>query len=454
MSKFDLVLKNGLIVFPGRGVAEGSIGVRGSKIAAIAQTGELMEGSEEIDCRGRWIMPGAIDAHTHFGFGVPEDDFRTESRFAAHGGTTMVLSFYRTKNFLEKFPDELAKSKKLSFVDYSYHFGLTEHAQIKTLARCLKDYGVSSYKLYLMYKGSFGLSKGFTEIDDSLLFSAMEQVAKMPGAVLSIHCENTEVIPYLREKVVEAGLEGLPAWDAQSPDYLEAENVHRACYFGKITGCPINIVHLSSAAALQEVRRHLVDRGPAIHVETCPHYLALTKNSACGELAKVNPPPRAEKDQDALWAGIVDGIVDTIGSDHVARKRVTKEGGIWQASAGFPGTGMILPVLINEGYHRRNVPIETISAVTSANVARLYNIKGKGEMMVGYDADFAIVDPDRETVVDPDKLESYSDYSPYEGEKLKGWPVATVLRGRVVMRDGSLIGEAGQGQFHRRDPRQ
>lgn len=453
MNDFDLLLADGLIVYPGRGCERGSVGVRDGRIAAILAPDETARAKRVIKCEGRWIMPGVIDAHVHFGFGVPDQDFVTESRFAALGGTTTVLSFYRSKDMLQKFPDELARSEKQSFVDYGYHFGLTEHAHVGMLAEGLKRHGVSSYKLYLMYKGSFGLSKGFTEIDDGLLFAAMEQVAKLPGAVLSVHCENTEVIPHLREKVMHAGLEGLPAWDAQSPDFLEAENVHRACYFGGITGCPINIVHLSSAEALNEVRRHLVVPGrPAIHVETCPHYLHFTRESACGELAKVNPPVRVKKDQDAMWQGILDGVVDTIGSDHVARKRETKAGGIWKATAGFPGTGMILPVLLHQGHKLRGIGPEVLAAVSSRNVARLYNLKGKGDIVVGYDADFAIVDPSLTRVVDPKAMESYSDYSPYEGESLTGWPVATVLRGKVIMEDGRLAGEAGQGKYQPRHP--
>lgn len=452
MTKVDLMLANGLIVYPGRGVEPGSVGIVDGKIAVILREGEVADAKEVIDCRDRWIMPGAIDPHTHFGFGIPEEDFLTETRSAAIGGTTTAISFYRTKDFLADFPKELERSRRQSFVDYSYHFGLTEHAQLQMLVPSVQRFGISSYKLYLMYKGAFGLSKGFTEIDDGLLFAAMEQVARMPGAVLSVHCENTEIIPYLRQRAVDEGIEGLAGWDAQSPDFLEAENVHRVCYFGRITNCPINIVHLSSAEALGEVRRHLAKAGTPIHVETCPHYLRLTRDSDCGDLGKINPPLRSDRDRDALWQGILDGIVDTVGSDHVARKRETKEGGIWKASAGFPGTGTILPVLIDEGYHRRGVPIETIASVTSANVARLYNLHRKGDVRVGFDADFAIVDPQRVKRVNPATLESYSDYSPYEGMELKGWPVATVLRGQIVMHEGTLHGTAGQGQYCPRKP--
>lgn len=169
-----------------------------------------------------------------------------------------------------------------------------------------------------------------------------------------------------------------------------------------------------------------------------------------GLLGKVNPPLRSQADVDALWEGVRDGSVSTIGSDHVPRKRATKGPDIWSASAGFPGIGTLLPVLIEEGWHRRGIPIETIAAATSANVARLYSIPRKGAILPGFDADFVVVDPDREVVVDPGALESNSDYSPWEGMRMRGAPTITVLRGRIIAADGAIDQEAGaipDGQY-------
>jgi dihydropyrimidinase len=273
--------------------------------------------------------------------------------------------------------------------------------------------------------------------------------------VLSVHCENTEVIPIFRDRLRAAGRDDLAAWDEQSPDFLEAENVHRVCYFARKTGCPVNIVHLSSKEALDEARRHRGYRGPPIYVESCPQYLHFTKHSKAGTLAKVNPAPRSDADVEAIWEGVMDGSVNTIGTDHVPRKRETKGGGIWKATAGFPGVATMLPVMMHEGYHKRGVAIERIAAVTSANAARLYNIPGKGQLTVGFDADFAIVDPELERTVDAAELRSFSDYSPYEGERLKGWPVKTMLRGRVIAEDGTIVvpdQEAAYGRYVGRKP--
>ncbi len=442
--KLDLFLKNGLLVHPDQGVTAGSLGVKDGKIAVLCDPGERFDAAEEIDCGGRWIMPGVIDPHVHFGFGSPETDFFTESRSAALGGATFVISFYRTKDFRDGFDGQREKAEGQSLIDFGFHLGLTSDLHVKTLAECYKRFGVSSYKMYLMYKGAAGLSKGFTEIDDGLLYAAMRETARLPGAVLGVHCENVEVIPYLREPLRAEGRSDLGAWDDQSPDFLEAENVHRTCYFAAKTNCPVNIVHLSSREALDEVRRHRTYRKAQIAVETGPHYLHLTRDAKSGVLAKVNPPLRRQDDVDAMWEGVLDGAVTTIASDHVPRKRATKQE-IWSSTNGFPGVGMILPVMIHAGYHERGVPIERLSAVMSKNAAKAYNTPSKGGLMIGQDADIAIVDPGLERKVDAANLGSFADYSPWEGETLRGWPVMTIARGRIVAKDGALTPQAAEG---------
>ncbi|MBB2165105.1 amidohydrolase family protein [Gluconacetobacter sp. 1b LMG 1731] len=441
--KADLLLKDGLIVWPDLGTGRGSVAVRDGKIAAILAQGEDLPAHRVIPCHGAWIMPGLIDPHTHFGFGAGDDDFRTESRSAALGGVTSYLSFHRSADLADSTPRWIAAGERLSCLDFGCHFGLTSLRHVAQLPEVMERFGVNSAKLYLMYKGASGAAKGFTEIDDGLLFAAMRQLASLSGSVLGVHCENVEVIPGLRTPLREAGRDDLAAWDEQSPDFLEAENVFRVGYFSEKTRCRVNIVHLSAGEGLDIVQMLRGRSHPApIEVETCAHYLSLSTDSAAGLLGKVNPPLRGRRDVDALWNGIAKGQILTVGSDHVPRKRATKGPDIWQASAGFPGIATLLPVLITEGWHRRGIPPERLAAVTSANVAALYRIPGKGSMRVGDDADLVVVDPDCERVVQAATLESHSDYSPYEGMTLRGWPSLTVAGGRVMMENGTLTDEA------------
>jgi dihydroorotase (multifunctional complex type) len=433
---FDMLLSQGEIVFPNAGVKTGSIGIRNGQIAALLAPGEMATAHKVVDCRNKWILPGIIDPHTHIGFGSNETDFLTESRSAAIGGVTSLLTFHRSNDLRQSTGPWRERGESQSLIDFGFHFGVTSKLHIETLVETASTFGVTSIKVYLMYKGASGASKGFTEIDDGLLYSAMLQGARIRGGVVGVHCENVEVIPVFRDPLKAAGRNDLPVWDEQSPGFLEAENVFRVVYFAKKAECPVNIVHMSSAESLEIVRRAREPGRAPINVETCAHYLSLTSHSPIGFLGKVNPPLRSAVDVEALWEGIRDGQITTVGSDHVPRKRETKGPDIWKASAGFPGLGVLLPILINEGVHKRGIPIDRIAAVTSANVADLYSIAGKGRIAVGLDADLVVVDPDRDVVVDPVKQESFSDYSPYEGMRFKGSPILTILRGRILAEDG------------------
>lgn len=441
----DLVLSNGEIVFPGEGVRRGHIGISAGRVAALYAPGEIVSGARVIDCTDRFILPGLIDPHTHIGFGAQEADFATESRSAALGGVTGLLSFHRSDDLRRSTGPWRAAGEAGSVIDFGFHFGVTNRLHVDTLAETAARFGVTSVKVYLMYKGAAGAAKGFTEVDDALLYRALLAGARLPNGVVGVHCENVELIPIFREPLKAAGRDDLAAWDEQSPGFLEAENVFRVCYFGEKAGCPVNIVHMSAAESLEIVRCLRKPGRAPIHVETCAHYLSLTRDSVCGLLGKVNPPLRPLSDVDALWEGVRQGEISTIGSDHVPRKRATKGPDIWAASAGFPGLATLLPVLLDEGWRKRGIPIETIAAATSRNVAALYALPDRGRIAPGYQADFAIIDPEAETLVDPAQLESHSDYTPYEGMTLRGAVTHTILRGQIIAEHGALASGLNAG---------
>ncbi|WP_370321556.1 dihydroorotase family protein [Oricola sp.] len=448
---YDLVLKDGEIVFPGEGLAKGSIAVKGGKIAALLSPGEHVEARRVIDCTDRLIMPGLIDPHTHIGFGDKENDWLTESRTAALGGVTGLFSFWRSDDLGAATGPWRNAALERSAIDFGFHFGVTSRRHVAELAALSQRFGVTSVKVYLMYKGAAGAAKGFGEVDDGLLFAALQAGAKIPNGVVGVHCENTEVIPVLREPLKAAGRDDLKVWDEQSPGFLETENVFRVSYFGEKTGCPVNIVHMSAVESLDLVRRLRHRNRPPIHVETCIHYLSLTRDADIGNIGKVNPPLRCQTDVDGLWEGVRTGEVSTIGSDHVPRKRSTKGPDIWQASAGFPGIAQILPVLLSEGWRKRGIPLQTLAAATSRNVAELYSVPNKGRIAPGFDADLVVVDPDKETTVDAADYPSHSDYSPYQGMTFTGAVQHTILRGMPLVEDGALTTdiEAGGAYLHR-----
>lgn len=443
----DLLLKNGLVVFPGEGVVECSVAVRGGKICQILARGEAADAAQTIDCTGKWVLPGAIDPHTHIGFGAKVADWVTETRTAALGGVTGLLSFWRGDDLDSSTAAWKREAEARSIIDFGFHFGVTSRSHVEAFPMLARKYGVNSLKVYLMYKGATGAAKGFTEVDDALLFSALQSAATVRGSVVGVHCENTEVIPVFRAPIKAAGREDLGAWDDQSPGFLETENVFRVAFFAEKAGCAVNIVHMSAGESLELVRKMRRPDRPPINVETCIHYLSLTRDTPIGAIGKVNPPLRSQSDVDALWEGIRQGDITTVGSDHVARKRVTKGPDIWQASAGFPGLAQIFPVLIEEGFYRRGIPVERLAAVTSRNVAALYHLPGKGRIAPGYDADFAVIDPEGETLVAAADYPSHSDYSAYEGMRLRGRVETTVLRGIPIMTGGALAGDLPAGRY-------
>jgi dihydropyrimidinase len=313
----------------------------------------------------------------------------------------------------------------------------------------VREFGITSFKYFTSFRGEEGAYLGVTGTDDGFLFVFLEHVARYDGVIASIHPENIEVVWVLRERLKQAGRDDLAAWNDSRPDTVEAECTFRALYYGRDRGVPIYLVHVSGIKALDEIRSWTA-RFPEqpVTVETCPQYLTHTSSMTIGSLGKVNPPLRSDADREALWDAIADGTVDTVGSDHVPRRREKKTGSIWTASAGFPGTATILPVLLSDGHHGRGIPLERIVEITSTNAARAFRLyPTKGTLAPGADADITIVDLDLERRAIPDVLDSHADYSLYEDRVLRGWPVMTLVRGEMVMEEGRVVGRPGHGRY-------
>jgi len=448
VSTYDTAIVNGTAIIPGRGETKTTIAIKDGAIAALLDPGESVDADERIDAAGLAVFPGLIDPHMHIGFvGQPLTDVASETRSAAIGGVTSILNYVlKADDYEPHYREFVDHIDRLAYVDMGIHLGIFTPEQIDEIPRYIADYGVTSFKFFMSYKGDEGSKRGVGDVDDGLLLDLMEKLAGIPGTIANVHAENIEMIWRAEDRVRAAGTDGLGAHNDARPGLTEASAMVMAAYVARATGCPLYLVHMSSKEAAEEVRR-ILPEGGKIFVETTPHYLSLTIDSPCGLLAKVNPPVRTDRDVEALWEAVRDGVVDTVGNDHSARFRSEKDGDVWCAGAAFPGVGTMLSILLHEGHHRRGIPLTRLAEIASANTARIFNMGAKGSIAVGADADLALVDVDQERVVSADYLQSRADFSPWEGLTLKGWAVRTMVRGRTVMVDGEIVGEEGFGRY-------
>lgn len=449
MSPFDLVITGGTVVEP-EGVARRDIAVSGGRIVARLAPGSGFEARETIDAAGLHVFPGLIDAHVHFGFGEPITEYTTETVTAAQGGFTSILGYFLSSDsYKDIFATEHGHAAARAHVDFGFHFSSASERHLEEMDQYVADYGVTSFKYFMNFKGEEGRYLGLDGTDDGYFYALLERAAGLGEVTIVVHTENIELVNRFRREAVASGGNTLKDWNRSKPAITEAESTIRALYFAERLGAKIYIPHISTRLALDEVRRWR-DRYDGVTVETCPHYLTHDWDMELGGMGKANPPFRSPDDVDAMWEGLADGSIDVVASDHVPRKRATKEKPVWTASQGFPGTATILPVLLDRGYHQGRLSLERIAEVLTKRPAEIFGMTGKGSLALGADADVTLVDLAREQVVDPAALGSYSDYSLYEGWRLKGWPVRTILRGRTIMHDGVIVGEGGYGRYLRR----
>lgn len=451
--EFDVAITGGELVDPQWGQQQATLAIIDGRIAGIFARDVPVQARETIDATGLVTLPGVIDPHTHFGYAQSfEDDLRSETRSAALGGVTSILSFYRQYQGAEPAPyDELpelaAIVNRSSHVDVGLHFGMLAETQVDEIEKYSAQ-GVSSHKFYMAYRGADGATVGMVnECDDGLLLEGLRRLAEIDG-IACIHAENTDIVNRAMKLVRESGEEGLRAWSHARPAFAEAENIRRVAFLADHVGATVYLVHIGSKESL-DAAGHVRASGSKVWVETCPHYLTHTYDSPVGPMAKINPPVRSADDVDAMWQGLIDGSVDTVGTDHCAVPKAKKELDIWGSAAGFPGMATTLPVLLSEGYHRRGMSLQRIAQVLSGNSASIFKMPAKGSLRPGSDADLVLVDLDLERTVRHQDLGSCCDYSILDGQSLRGWPVRTIVRGRTVAQDGEIVGEPTGTFIHR-----
>jgi dihydropyrimidinase len=457
---YDLVIRGGTVVTD-RETFRADVGVIGERIGAV---GESLKGRETIDASGLLVMPGGVDTHCHLdqvqpGMGYGAEGFVTGSRSALLGGTTSAISFvsqFKGGPIRDVLAETLRRGRR-SIIDYSFHQILTDPTdEVLAELPAIVALGIRSFKVFMTYEAS--------RLDDRQFLRVLA-AARREGAMVAVHCENYGAIGWLTEQLLAAGLTA-PKYHAWSrPKVVEREATYRAIALAELVDTPIQVFHVSCAEVAEEIAR-AKRRGLKVWGETCPQYFALSADDMVrpgfeGAKFMCSPAPRDAADHEGLWEMMRQGVLDVVSSDHSAfnysganaKDRNGRDAPFRDIPNGVPGVGLRLPLLFSEGVVKGRIELPTFVALVAANPARLYGLGGrKGSLSPGADADILIWDPAKRVRIENAMLQHAVDYTPYEGREVTGWPVMTIRRGIVAMREGKVLLEEGTGAFLARGP--
>ncbi|GAA1933649.1 dihydroorotase [Nocardioides marmoribigeumensis] len=438
----DLLFRGGRVVTH-TGEFRGGLAVSDGRIVAIGADDALPSARREIDLDGRVLMPGVVDPHCHLGVNYDYDeDMRTETAGAASGGVTTVLLFIRNPegSYIPFYKDRRARGEQQASIDFGFHFGIQREDHIPEIAQVAAETGVRSFKCHMGYER--GNPIGIVSSTDAWVYGAMREAVKLPGGVVSVHCENTDMVELLKKEMMATGRQDLAAYTESRPTFVEEEAIGRMIKLAELTGCPLYIVHTSVGRG-PELAAEARARGIDVTMETCPHYLLRTAyDEDLGPTAKISPPLRDLEQQAGLWRGMLNGSIDTLGTDHVP---FIKTGGdLWSEKPGVVSFNWELPLMLHHAVHERGMSLSRLVQLNSYNPAKRFGLAPrKGTLAVGADADLVVVDLDEERTVTPTGKGTCL----YDGWTLRGWPVMTVSRGRVVFENGEVDPDAvGHGQ--------
>jgi dihydropyrimidinase len=438
--QYELLLVGGTVV-TGKGIRRADVGVQGETVAAVEPNLPREAAREVVDVTGKYVFPGIIDVHVH---PVYLDDVEACSRVAAYGGTTTLLHFAYARTgdcLLQKVEEMLKDAQTRSRLDFGLHGGMFEAPRQVPEIRRVMELGVRTFKFFLTY-----LKQGWYT-DDYQLIKAMDILAQQGGMAI-VHCENGGAIDYLEDKYLKGPNASARFFNASRPAALEEEGVFRTIRLAETVGCKVYIPHVTAGRVLRPIRQ-AQEEGLPVYAETCPQYLNLTQDilDRCGALAKIGPPIRTAQDNEALWAGLRDGTLSVVASDH-APKAKDVNGDFLTQGFGSPQIETLLPMTYDGGVNKGRIGVVRLVQVLCENPARIFGLYPyKGTIAVGSDADLVVFDPTHEFTICAENQHSNVGYTLYEGRTVLGWPEMSFQRGKRVLWQGEIVAEPGQGHF-------
>ena len=419
-----------------------------------------VEADRVIDASGKYVLPGAVDPHTHldmpFGGTVTADDVESGQRAAARGGTTCHVDFViqpQGSSFADALADWKSKAAGKQLIDMGYHMAVTdlkEGGSLEELAS-LPGEGVTSYKLFMAYKGAL-------MVDDETLFKTM-QVAADTGALVMVHAENGDAIDVLVKEALAAGNTD-PVWHARTrPPETEGEATNRAIQLARVAGCPLYVVHVSCKEAVEPIMRAR-EAGWNVWGETCTQYFFvdetfLERPDFEGAKFVYTPPPRAKANQEVLWNAVRTDVLSAISTDHCAftwgeQKKLGLDD-FSKIPNGGPGLENRLQMIHHFGVREGRIGLNRMVELLCTSPAKLFGLyPRKGTIAVGGDADLVVFDPEKPVTITASGQQSRSDYNLYEGTEVVGDVETVLLRGNVIVDGGRVVAEPGIGRFVRR----
>ena len=450
-----LLIKNGRVVTADSDFTA-DIFCEGETITRIGRDLEAAPGTEVIDATGKLVFPGFIDPHVHiylpFMGTFSKDTYETGSKAALVGGTTTLIEMCcpsRADEALAGFELWMSQAVGKSACDFTFHMGVTKFdAGTESQLREIVARGNSSFKIFLAYKGAFG-------IDDTELYQTLK-LARELGVIVTAHCENETLIAERSKELLAAGVTGPEAHHTSRPPRVEAEGVHHLMTFAELTGAATYIVHLSCKEALDEAIAAR-QRGVRVNVETLIQYLLLDKTDAErpdfeGAKYVMSPPLRDRRNHPVLWSGLQSGLVQTVATDHApfdfGTQKPMGRADFTKIPNGIPSLEDRINLLYSYGVKSGKLDLHTFVNVASTQAAKLFGLfPRKGTIAVGSDADLVVFDPDYRGAISVATQTMAVDYSAFEGWPIEGRPSVVTVRGEVAVREGKFVGTIGRGKY-------